>query len=79
MIINTKLWVDVQQGEDEGEFLIFLLSEESYEADKVVEQEWNQHRCSNLWMRGENTDILINDIYILLVVTLEAKLFYPSC
>ena len=25
----TKLWVDVEQGEDEGEFLIFLPSEES--------------------------------------------------
>ena len=41
MIILTKLWVDVQQGEDEGELLIFLLSEESYEANKVIEQEWD--------------------------------------
>ena len=55
----TKLWVDDQQGEDEGEFLIFLLPEESYEADNVVEQEWSQHRCSHLGVGGENTDILI--------------------
>ena len=55
----TKLWVDVQQGEDEGEFLIFLLSEESYEADNVVEQEWNQHRCGHFGVRGEITESLI--------------------
>ena len=55
MIIHTKLWVDVQQGEDEGEFFIFLLSEESYEADKVVEQEWSQHRCSHLGVILPNT------------------------
>ena len=48
MIVYTKLWVDTQKGEDEGEFLIFLLSEESYEAENVVEQEWSQHRCSHL-------------------------------
>ena len=40
-ILYTKLWVDVQQGEDEGEFLVFLLPEESYEADNVVEKEWS--------------------------------------
>ena len=56
---HTKLWVEVQQGEDEGEFLIFLLPEESYEADNVVEQEWSQHRSSHLGMRGETTDSLI--------------------
>ena len=59
MIVLTKLWVDVQQGEDEGEFLIFLLSEESYEADKVVEEEWSQHCCSHSWVREEETDTLI--------------------
>ena len=59
MIVLTKLWVDVQQGEDEGEFLIFLLPEESYEADNVVEQEWNQHRCGHLIVRRETTDSLI--------------------
>ena len=48
MIVFTELWVDVKQGEDEGEFLIFLLPEESYEAENVVEKEWNQHRCSHL-------------------------------
>ena len=50
LILHTKLWVDVEQGEDEDEFLIFLLSEESGEADKVVEQEWNQHCRSYLWV-----------------------------
>ena len=48
VIVHTKLWVDVYKGEDEGEFLIFLLSEESYEANNVVEQEWSQHRGSHL-------------------------------
>ena len=59
MIVLTKLWVDIKHGEYESEFLIFLLSEESYEADKVVEQEWSQHRCSHIGVSGENTDILI--------------------
>ena len=59
MIVHTKLWVDVKQGEDKGEFLIFLLSEESYEADKVVEQEWSQHRCSHLGVSEKTTEIVI--------------------
>ena len=62
MIVLTKLWVDVQQGEDEGEFLIFLLSEETDEADEVVEQEWSQHRCSQLGVSGETTDSLVISI-----------------
>ena len=57
--VHTKLWVDVEQGEDEGEFLIFLLSEESYEADKVIQQDWNQHRCGHLKVGGETTVNLI--------------------
>ena len=59
MIVPTKLWVDVQEGEDEGEYLIFFFSEEKNETDKVVEQEWSQHRCSHLGVRGETTDSLI--------------------
>jgi len=50
MIFLTKLWVNVQQGEDEGKSLIFLLPEESYEAGNVVQQEWNQHRCGHIRM-----------------------------
>ena len=50
VIVHTKLWVDIEQGKDEGEFLIFLLSEEGYEADKVVEQKGSQHRPSHLRM-----------------------------
>ena len=57
MIVHTKLWVDVQQWEDEGEFLIFLHSDESYEAENVVEQEWSQHGCRHFWVRGETTGI----------------------
>ena len=40
MIVLTKLWVDVQQGEDQGEYLteiVFFLPDESYKADTVVE------------------------------------------
>ena len=48
MTVYTKLWVEVKQDKDEEELLIFLLSEESYEANNVVEQEWNQHRCGHL-------------------------------
>ena len=59
MIVLTKLWVDIKQGEYESEFLIFLLSEESYEADKVVEQEWSQHCRSHLGMPVETTDYSI--------------------
>ena len=59
-VVLTKLWVDVQQGEDEGEFLIFLLYEESYEAEKVVEQEWSQHRCSHLGVIVPNTKIILS-------------------
>ena len=36
MIFLTKLWVNIQQGEDDG-FLVLLLPDESYEADTVVE------------------------------------------
>ena len=59
MIVLTKLWVDVEQGEDKDQFLFFLLSEESYEANNVVEQEWNQHRSSHLGVTDNTTDILI--------------------
>ena len=76
MIFRTKLWIDVKQGEDEGEFLIFLLSEESYEADNVVEQEWNQHRCGHLWVIGERTDILI--IFIIGTVSIWAIWVIPT-
>jgi len=33
--------------------------EETYEAEDVVEQEWNQHRCGHLVVRGETTDSLV--------------------
>ena len=59
MIVLTKLWVQVQQGEDEGEYLIFLLPEESYEADNVVEQEWSQHRRNHSRMGDVETDLQI--------------------
>ena len=62
MIVHTKLWVDIQQGKDEGEFLIHLLSKKSYETDNVVEQEWSQHRHSHLWVSGKATDSLISSI-----------------
>ena len=62
MYVLTKLWVEVYQGEDkgedEGDFFIFLLSEESYEADNVVEQEWNQHRCSHVGVRGKTVQFV---------------------
>ena len=48
MTVHTKLWVEVKQDKDEEELLIFLLSEESYEANNVVEQEWSQHGCGHL-------------------------------
>ena len=60
--VHTKLWVDAEQGEDEGEFLIFLLYEESYEADKVVKKEWSQHRCCHLGVSGETTHFTISTI-----------------
>ena len=41
-IVLTELWVYVQQGENNGEYFIFLLSEESEEAKKIVEQEGSQ-------------------------------------
>jgi len=37
MILLTKLWVDVQQGEDEIDFVVFFLPDESYEADNIVD------------------------------------------
>ena len=59
IIVFTKLWIDVQQGEDADVFLIFLLHEESCEAGHVVEQEWSQHRCGHLWVITPGTIIII--------------------
>ena len=55
IIIYTKLWVDVQQGKDEGKFNIFLLPEECYEADNIVKEKWDQHRCSHLTVTPPGT------------------------
>ena len=59
MIVLTKLWVDVQQGEDESVVsLVLLLPQESYEADNIVEQKGSQHRCGHLGVTG-TTEFLV--------------------
>ena len=42
----TKLRVEVEQWEDEGVYLVFLLSVKSVPADEVVQEEWEEEETS---------------------------------